>query len=163
VLPLRAILWTVLLPGTVAVYLPSVILRRTEAPAPGAWGAPQSVGLLLMIAGTAILLRCIRDFAVVGRGTLSPIDAPRKLVVAGLYRYVRNPMYVGVTMVLVGEVLFFKSLALLEYTVVWFGVVNLFVLFYEEPTLKRRFGESYDRYRRSVGRWIPGRRFDTTQ
>jgi len=116
-----------------------------------------------MIAGTAILLRCIRDFAVVGRGTLSPIDAPRKLVVAGLYRYVRNPMYVGVTMVLVGEVLFFKSLALLEYTVVWFGVVNLFVLFYEEPTLKRRFGESYDRYRRSVGRWIPGRRFDTTQ
>jgi protein-S-isoprenylcysteine O-methyltransferase Ste14 len=110
-----------------------------------------------MVLGAAILVRCIWDFAAKGRGTLAPIDPPRQLVVQGLYRYVRNPMYLGVLLLLLGETAFFKSIALLQYTLAWFIIVNLFVVFYEEPALRHRFGDSYERYFRSVRRWLPTR------
>jgi protein-S-isoprenylcysteine O-methyltransferase Ste14 len=85
------------------------------------------------------------------------MDPPKHLVVEGLYRYVRNPMYLGVLLLLLGETAFFQSSALLQYTVAWFIVVNLLVVFYEEPALRRRFGDSYERYVRSVHRWLPSR------
>jgi protein-S-isoprenylcysteine O-methyltransferase Ste14 len=91
----------------------------------------------------------------VGRGTLAPFDPPERLVVRGLYRYMRNPMYVGVLIMLLGEALFFESLALLWYAVIWFGVINVVVVAYEEPTLRGDFGESYDLYCRTVHRWVP--------
>ena len=143
------------MPGTVTVFLPALILARIGAVVPERLNAAQYVALLLILAGAAVLLRCVWDFVRVGRGTLSPVDAPRHLVVTGLYRYVRNPMYVGVFLVLLGEMVFFSSVALLIYTIVWFICVNLFVLLYEEPVLRSKFGKSYDDYCQSVHRWIP--------
>lgn len=93
-----------------------------------------------------------------GRGTLSPVDPPRELVIRGLYRYVRNPMYVGVSLIVLGEAALTRSRALLLYWAVFFAAVNVFVIGYEEPNLRRRFGESYERYTQRVGRWIPRRR-----
>jgi protein-S-isoprenylcysteine O-methyltransferase Ste14 len=104
-----------------------------------------------------LLGTCIWEFARRGRGTLAPVDPPRTLVVQGLYRYVRNPMYLSVTMIVLGEALLTGSRALLAYWAVWFLAANLFVIGYEEPTLRRRFGPAYDRYRATVGRWVPRR------
>ncbi len=156
-LTLRSIFFAILVPGTVAVLIPYLIVVRRGASVVGPWAPLHLVGLVLMIVGAAILLRCIWDFAAKGRGTLAPIDPPRQLVVEGLYRYVRNPMYLGVLLMLLGETAFFQSIALLKYTLAWFIVVNLFVLLYEEPALRHRFGDSYERYFRSVRRWLPTR------
>jgi len=158
---LRSLFFTVLFPGTVTVILPwAIVTRWWPAEFPG-WGAAQAAALVPIGLGAAVLLHSVWTFAAVGRGTLVPVDAPRRLVVVGLYRYVRNPMYVGVAAILLGEALMFRSRALLGYTAVWFAVVNLFILLYEEPHLGRRFGDSYARYRRAVGRWLPGRRYDS--
>ncbi len=154
-LALRSIFFTIVVPGTVAVLIPYLIVSRGGAGIVGPWTPLHLLGLVLMVLGAAILLRCIWDFAAKGRGTLAPIDPPRRLVVQGLYRYVRNPMYLGVLLMLLGETAFFKSMSLFQYTVGWFVVVNLFVLFYEEPALRHRFGESYEQYFRSVHRWLP--------
>jgi protein-S-isoprenylcysteine O-methyltransferase Ste14 len=124
------------------------------------WGLAQFAALIPMVLGAAILIYSIWSFALQGRGTLSPLDPPRNLVVTGLYRYVRNPMYVGVLMILLGEALWFESNALFAYAIGWFVVVNLVILLYEEPDLRQRYGASYERYCRSVGRWLPGRPFD---
>ena len=115
------------------------------------------LGLVCICAGAALLVACIWEFARSGRGTLSPMDPPRRLVVRGLYRYVRNPMYLAVTTIVLGEGLVTRSPALAAYWAIWFAVVNLFVLGYEEPTLHERFGDSYADYSRRVGRWIPRR------
>lgn len=157
---LRTVFWTIIVPGAVTIYLPHLILARGGPVIPREWGIVQCLSLLPITAGATILLRCIWDFAAVGRGTLSPFDAPKKLVIVGLYRYVRNPMYIGVLMVLAGEASFFESVPLLEYSGAWFVLVNLVVFLHEEPTLRRRFGESYESYCRCVHRWLPGRRFN---
>jgi protein-S-isoprenylcysteine O-methyltransferase Ste14 len=102
-----------------------------------------------------LLLTCIYEFAARGRGTLSPVDPPKELVVQGLYRYVRNPMYLSVLTIVAGEIILTRSSALLWYWLAFFVAANLFVRGYEEPYLRAQFGESYDRYRRDVGRWIP--------
>jgi len=86
---------------------------------------------------------------------LSPLDPPRELVVRGLYRYVRNPMYLSVTTIVLGEAMLTRSSALAVYWALWFGSANLFVIGYEEPTLRQLFGQSYEDYTRRVGRWIP--------
>ena len=112
-------------------------------------------GVLCVAVGAVLLLACIWEFARRGRGTLSPADPPRRLVVRGLYRYVRNPMYLSATLILLGEVLLTGSRALLLYWAIWFTAANLFVIAYEEPTLRRLFGADYDRYRQQTGRWIP--------
>ncbi len=156
-LALRSLCFALLLPGTVTLLLPYFILSGRGGLAVHRWSALQYLALMLIAVGVAVLIRCIADFARIGRGTLAPVDPPKELVVRGLYRYVRNPMYVGVLGVLLGEAALFQSVALLTYTAIWFLFVNLFVILYEEPTLRRRFGESYEQYRRSVGRWIPGR------
>lgn len=153
-LALRSVAYALLLPGTVAVLVPYYIVSG-GAGLPARWTALQYVGVVAMLAGAAVLVRCIWEFAARGRGTLAPIDPPTQLVAQGLYRYVRNPMYLGVLALLLGECAFFQSRDLLWYTAGWFIVVNLFVILYEEPALRRRFGESYERYRRAVGRWLP--------
>ena len=113
------------------------------------------LGLVLACAGVVLLAACIVEFARSGRGTLSPVDPPRHLVVRGLYRYVRNPMYLSVTTIVMGEVLLTRSVPLGLYWMVWFLCVNVFVIGYEEPTLRRQFGASYEGYVKRVGRWIP--------
>ena len=102
-----------------------------------------------------ILLWSFWNFLIEGRGTPAPLDPPKKLVAVGFYRYVRNPMYVGVLLILIGHFLWFKNVWLLVYTVVAFLIVHLFVTLYEEPTLKRKFGASYETYLKEVPRWIP--------
>jgi len=150
----RSLFWTVILPGTMTVYLPWRYFGlgnvRLDVRDPLHWA-----GGMLVITGALLLGRCIWEFAARGRGTLSPADPPRELVVTGLYRYVRNPMYLSVATILLGEVLLTRSLDLLTFAAVGFVVVNLFVMGYEEPYLRRQFGASYERYTAKVGRWIP--------
>jgi protein-S-isoprenylcysteine O-methyltransferase Ste14 len=159
-LPLRALFWTLVVPGAVTVYVPYLILSQASPATIDSWGASQLLALLLIVVGTGVLLHCIGTFAVSGRGTLSPLDAPQSLVIRGLYRSVRNPMYLGVLAILLGEAWLFESLALLEYALGWFALIHLVVILHEEPVLRRRFGESYQRYCRSVRRWLPGRPFE---
>jgi len=113
--------------------------------------------IILMTLGAAVMIRCVWDFAWTGRGTPAPFDPPRRLVIAGLYRYVRNPMYLGMGMFLIGEALILQDVRLEMLVLVAFLwiAVSLFIIFYEEPTLQRLFGDDYAEYRRHVGRWIP--------
>ena len=152
---LRSLLWTILLPGFFAGYAPWRYFGLSQAKVD--WLNPAHlVGVLGIAAGIALLAACIVEFARRGRGTLSPLDPPRHLVVRGLYRYVRNPMYLSVTIIVLGEALLIQSKALAIWWAIWFAFVNLFVMAYEEPTLRRQFGASYEEYTRRVGRWIPG-------
>ncbi|MEX2110130.1 MAG: isoprenylcysteine carboxylmethyltransferase family protein [Gemmatimonadaceae bacterium] len=153
-LAIRSLVWTVLLPGLFAGYLPWRFFGLAQVDLD--FGNPLHLfGLLLIALGAALLLACIWEFARSGRGTLSPVDPPRELVVRGLYHYVRNPMYLAVTTIVLGELTLTRSQSLLWYWVVWFAAVNVFVIAYEEPTLRRQFGASYERYTQSVGRWMP--------
>jgi protein-S-isoprenylcysteine O-methyltransferase Ste14 len=153
-LGLRSLLWTILLPGFFAGYVPwryfGLARVRLDVYSPAI-----VIGIVLIGLGAALLGACIFEFARSGRGTLSPADPPRRLVIRGLYRYVRNPMYLSVSTIVLGEVLVTRSAALTIYWAVWFLCVNVFVIGYEEPTLRRQFGRSYDEYCRRVGRWIP--------
>lgn len=154
---LKNLLFTLLVPGTTTVLLPYLILRSTSAAWSGVSGTSQVLGIVLAVAGLLIYLRCVWDFSVHGRGTPAPIDPPRRLVMRGLYRYVRNPMYCGVLLILIAEVIFFASVPLLLYVLVWLLGVHLFVVFYEEPVLRRQFRGSYEAYAQAVHRWVPGR------
>jgi protein-S-isoprenylcysteine O-methyltransferase Ste14 len=151
---LRSLLWTLLVPGVVAGLVPwryfgmRAVVFDTGRPTHWA-------GLMGVLLGAALLAACIFEFARSGKGTLVPVDAPRTLVVQGFYRYVRNPMYLSVTLILLGEALLAWSGALIIYWALWFAGVNLFVLAYEEPTLRRRFGDDYRRYCLTVNRWLP--------
>ena len=153
-LALRSILAAVLLPGVVAGLVPWVFfgLGRVRLD----WGDPlHLLGLVMIALGAGLLIACIWQFAHVGRGTLAPTDPPKLLVVVGLFRYVRNPMYLSVTTIMLGELLLTGSRALLVYWAIWFAAANLLVIGFEEPTLRRQFGDSYVRYQKTVGRWIP--------
>lgn len=142
------------MPGVVAGYIPWRFYGLSELH-PNLRSPLDLVGLLLVTVGAVLLGTCIVEFATRGRGTLSPVDPPKELVVQGLYRYVRNPMYVSVSTIVLGEALLARSLALLFYWAIFFTAANLFVLLYEEPALRRQFGESYERYTQQVGRWLP--------
>jgi len=153
-LALRSIAWALLLPGLFAGYVPWRFFGLAHVQL-DLQNPVHILGLVMIGLGAALLATCIWEFARSGRGTLAPVDPPRELVVKGLYRYVRNPMYLSVTMIVLGEVLLTGSRALLVYWAIWFVAVNLFVIGYEEPTLRRRFGASYERYTKEVGRWLP--------
>jgi protein-S-isoprenylcysteine O-methyltransferase Ste14 len=149
----RNLIFTVVVPGAGAVYGPWWILTRGDAsPTPTAWPA-----VAVIVVGAAGYLWCLWVFATVGRGTPGPWDAPRRVVAVGPYRWVRNPMYLAALLVVLGETWLFLSLPLLLYAGALAVLVALFVIGYEEPTLRRRFGESYVQYRRTVPRWIPRR------
>ena len=127
----KSIIYTILVPATVTIFLPILILMQSPISGLPSLRMTQALSLIPIAVGTAILLHSIWMFASVGRGTLVSWDAPRNFVVKGLYRYVRNPMYVGILLILLGEAVFFKSRAILEYTVGWFIVINLVVMLYE--------------------------------
>ena len=155
---LKNALFTVLVPGTFGVIIPYRIgLRGASAGLP--WGLRHYVALFLLAVGGAICFRCLWDFAHTGRGTPAPIDAPKVLVIRGLYQYVRNPMYLGVLLIILGWTVYFSSFGVLVYGVCLALAFHLFVLLVEEPVLQRRFGGSYERYCRGVRRWLPGRRY----
>ena len=153
-----------LLPGSAAILVPALILLGTDGPGVG-WdldGPPAAVtaalGLALIGAGLALWGWTVRLFARIGKGTLAPWDPTRRLVVAGPYRHVRNPMISAVLSVLLGEALLFGSPALLIWCGVFLGVNHVFFLLVEEPGLARRFGAEYREYKRAVPRWIPNPR-----
>jgi protein-S-isoprenylcysteine O-methyltransferase Ste14 len=112
-------------------------------------------GAVIVAAGVAILLLTVRDFLVIGRGTLAPWDPPRKLVAVGLYRYVRNPMYVGATLMMAGAALCTGSPLAALYATIVAAIFHLRVVLYEEPVLARQFPEDWPAYSSRVSRWIP--------
>ena len=153
---LKTLLFSIVVPGTVAGFIPySIISRQPESisPHPGLF---RFLGLLPIAAGALLYCWCAWDFTFAGEGTPAPFDPPKKLVARGPYRYLRNPMYLAVCLVVTGEALLFQSTRLLNYLVFIFLGFNVLVIFYEEPTLRRKFGESYERYCKSVARWLPG-------
>lgn len=152
---LRTVVFTVVVPGTVVVLIPWLLVTRFF-PASGIdLGAVRYVGVPLMAVGALIYLRCAWDFGAVGRGTPAPWDPPVELVIVGLYRFVRNPIYVGLLLMVLGEAAYFEARVLITYAVVLFVAFHLRVVFYEEPRLRAQFGEAYERYRSRVPRWIP--------
>ena len=149
---LKSFLFLLLAPGMVAGYIPLALLRKGSQLETGAltYLAPP-----LWLIGGAILLWSFWNFLHEGRGTPAPIDPPKELVVTGFYRYVRNPMYVGILLILIGHFLWWGYGSLFIYAAFAFLATHLFVTLYEEPTLKRKFGASYEEYLRRVPRWIP--------
>lgn len=154
----RALIYAVLFIGLVLVFVPARIVSWSGVDRPVGVGVVEVGGMVLAVAGLLIALWCVLEFAGAGRGTPAPFDSPRRLVTRGPYRLVRNPMYIGAGLALAGAALFYRSLSLLGYTVVLFLVSHLFIVLYEEPVLRRRFGEEYVAYCRRVRRWLPGRR-----
>lgn len=151
---LKSLIFLLIAPGMVAGYIPLMLLRR---------GLQVETGFFAYLAfplwgiGGMILLLSFWNFLIEGRGTPAPVDPPKELVVAGFYRYVRNPMYVGIVLILLGHFLWFQNVGLLVYLAIAFLIVHLFVTLYEEPTLKKKFGATYQEYLRKVPRWIPRR------
>ena len=140
----------IVLPGVAAVLIPWLILGPASGPDGAAW-----VGLLPLGFGLVIFTWCVFEFATRGRGTLAPWDAPRRFVASGPYRLVRNPMYLGVGSVVLGEAILFGSLSLLGYLAALAVIWHLFVILWEEPSLERTFGDEYRSYREGVPRWLP--------
>jgi protein-S-isoprenylcysteine O-methyltransferase Ste14 len=150
-LALKNLVFTVVVPGAGAVWIPWLILTGGDAhPEPR---VPLAVVFIAL--GAALYFLCLWLFAIVGRGTPGPWDAPRRVVAVGPYRWVRNPIYLAALVVVLGEAWLFLSLALLGYAGAMAVSFHLFVVGYEEPTLGRRFGDTYDEYRQTVRRWIP--------
>jgi protein-S-isoprenylcysteine O-methyltransferase Ste14 len=152
---LRALTYATLFIGLVLVFLPGRVLAASGIVWPTAFGAWQVAGTLMAGAGGILVLWCILTFVFVGRGTPAPFDPPRRLVVRGPYRYVRNPMYVGAAAAVLGAAIFYQSSALLSYVGAFLLVTHLFVVGYEEPALRRMFGPEYALYCGKVGRWWP--------
>ncbi len=149
----KTLLFTVLIPGSVVIYVPMLVWDRFGGPdirVPLPW-----LAILPMSCGVAFYLWSAYDFVASGRGTPAPVDPPKTLVVRGLYRVVRNPMYVGVMSMLIGEVWYFGSAALAVYSLSVFTLFSVFIRRYEEPTLARLFGDAYAAYCDTVPRWIP--------
>jgi protein-S-isoprenylcysteine O-methyltransferase Ste14 len=147
---IKTAIFTLIMPGTIGLYLPQA-LKNSATKVPTAF---EYVGAGLFVCGAAIYFWCAWDFVSKGLGTPAPIDAPRVLVVKGLYRFTRNPMYVGVVSVILGQALYYGAKNLVIYACVVFIGFYLFVFAYEEPTLRRLFGTQYEEYCRQVPRWI---------
>ena len=144
-------------PAVVAGLVPW-LLTDWNAGSASAWWLPlRIVGSLLVLGGVAVLVHAFARFVVEGRGTPAPVAPPDRLVVGGLYRYVRNPMYVAVVAAIVGQALLLWRPVLLVYAALVWVVVALFVRLYEEPELRRRFGDQYEVYCRAVPAWRPRR------
>lgn len=153
----RAVVWGSAFVALVLVYLPAELLRRSGVRAPEHFGALQVVGAALVALGVVPMAWSFLSFVFRGRGTAAPFDPPRRLVVDGPYRYVRNPMYLGAMISLLGAAVCYQSLSLLVYLLVFALWAHSFVVAYEEPRLRRTFGDEYAAYAARVGRWVPRR------
>ena len=138
-------------PGTMAGLVPWLITRWSDARG----GFLGVIGAALVLAGLAVVVACFARFVTEGRGTPAPVAPTEQLVVGGIYRFVRNPMYVGVTAMIGGQAMVFRSPATALWAGVFLATTAAFVTLYEQPTLQQQFGDSYDRYRRAVPGWWP--------
>lgn len=152
---IRAFIYATLFVGIILLYVPANILSSVGIVRPSSTEISHIVGMIFGLAGALIALWCVITFVVIGKGTPAPFDPPRQLVTQGPYRFVRNPMYIGAGIVLGGAALYYESLNLLLYAMIFFIVAHLFVIWYEEPTLERAFGQEYEIYCRKVKRWWP--------
>ena len=151
---LKTLIFSILVPGTVAFVIPWFLLQQPWGLVfmfPSVW----LVGFLPLLLGVGLYLWCAGEFTFVGKGTPAPIDAPKYLVTQGPYQWVRNPMYIAVLSVVIGEAILFRSFLLAGYALLVAVVVHMFVVFVEEPSLRSQFGESYETYLRTVPRWLP--------
>jgi protein-S-isoprenylcysteine O-methyltransferase Ste14 len=142
-----------LLPITVLIIVPALIEPHPIL----ASALPLAAGLLFILLGLFVMAQTILTFIRIGKGTLAPWSPTRKLVVSGMYAYVRNPMILGVITVLIGESIAFLSLSILVWAVLVFVINTLYFIFSEEPGLEKRFGDEYREYKRNVPRWLPRR------
>jgi protein-S-isoprenylcysteine O-methyltransferase Ste14 len=151
---LKTLIFTIVVPGTVAGVVPWLLLQQ---PGEGTLEIPSIwlLGLLPLLLGIGLYFWCAGAFTFIGKGTPAPLDAPKFLVREGPYQWVRNPMYLAVLSVVIGEAMLFHSLLLVGYALLVWMAVHLFVVFVEEPSLRRQFGESYETYLRMVARWLP--------
>ncbi|MBL8173336.1 MAG: isoprenylcysteine carboxylmethyltransferase family protein [Bryobacterales bacterium] len=140
---------------TVSLYL-ALLVRNWDAQVP-VLGAAQHIGMLLMASGLLMGGSSIAAFVAVGKGTPAPFDAPRRFVAVGPYRVVRNPMYVGGLTALAGLAIYLGSGAMLLFAILWAAFAHLFVVLYEEPVLRTKFGREYVAYCAAVPRWLPWR------
>ena len=153
---IKTLLWSVFVPGTVTIVVPYLLLHsRFDSWRLDAAGF-RFFGLIPILIGVVIYVWCACEFTFVGKGTPAPFDPPKELVVKGPYRCVRNPMYVFVALTLIGEAIFFGATILVLYAAIAVIICHLWLLLHEERSLKRRFGEPYQRYCDRVSRWIPG-------
>ena len=151
---LGSLVFLVVAPGTTAVLIPWLVTRwELRVPPPSA--PIRVLGLVLIVAGAAVLIVAFARFVLEGRGTPAPVAPTERLVVRGLYRHVRNPMYLAVTATIVGQALFLGRWELFVYAALFLGTTAAFVRWYEEPTLRDRFGAEYETYRRAVPGWWP--------
>ena len=153
----RTILWSTLFIGIVLWVVPAWILAAAGIRGPTSFGAWQATGLAIGLAGLALAVMCVATFTFVGRGTPAPFDPPKRLVVRGPYRLIRNPMYLGAFFFIVGFALFYRSIGMALYALGFIAVTHAFVVRYEEPTLRGIFGRDYDEYCQRTGRWWPFR------
>ena len=151
----RAATYSALFIGLLLIFLPNRNLSSTGITQVCGYRRLAGRRMLLGACGAALALACILTFVFVGRGTPAPFDPPRRLVVQGPYRLIRNPMYLGAGLALSGAALFYQSILLLGYAGVFLLITHLFVLLYEEPTLRQTFDGDYEAYCLRVGRWWP--------
>ncbi|MFP5234367.1 MAG: methyltransferase family protein [Acidobacteriota bacterium] len=152
---MRAITYATLFIAFVLIFLPAQVLSWAGVAQPQAVGPAQIGGLIVCGIGAALALSCVAAFAWIGKGTPAPFDPPRTLVIRGPYRWVRNPMYEGAAVALAGAALFYRSVALWAFVAAFLVATHLFVILYEEPHLRRVFGQQYESYCHTVHRWAP--------
>lgn len=148
-------IFLVIAPGTLAVYIPYAFTRWRFGPPLLGFPFFRVIGVIFILVGLPVLLDSFTRFAIQGLGTPAPFASPQHLVVAGLYRYVRNPMYVAVLLLIFGQGLMFGDVRLLQYGIVVWLAFFVFVLIYEEPALRAEFGDEYKEFCVNVPRWIP--------
>ena len=151
----RTIVYATFFVGLLLVYLPSRILAWSGIARPTVFAWPQIAGIAVASAGAFVALSCLWAFTWIGKGTPAPFDPPRRLVVRGPYRFLRNPMYVGAGLAVGGAALYYESIQLFAFVLVFLLAARFFVVLYEEPTLRRTFGPEYEAYCQRVHRWRP--------
>ncbi|MPW24275.1 isoprenylcysteine carboxyl methyltransferase [Alkalibaculum sp. M08DMB] len=155
---IKAVIAFLYLPGVIAFLVPVIIAIYDP------WRSSFiSIGVLVIINGLLVLIWCVRDFYISGRGTLAPWEPPKKLIVIGLYRFVRNPMYIGVLILVLGWSILFSSPLLVLYMFILAISFHIRTVKYEEPYLKEQFKDEWELYRRKVPRWFPKIDFWTNQ
>ena len=149
----RAVVYATAFVGLLLVFVPAQLLTWSGIPRPKSIGTPQIAGLVVATLGALLVVWCVLTFVAAGKGTPAPFDPPRRLVVSGPYRYMRNPMYFGAGLAISGAALFYQSIQLLAYASAFLLFFHFFVVFFEEPALQRTFGDDYESYSRQVRRW----------
>lgn len=152
---IRALTYASIFIAVLLVFVPARLLEVSGIARPESFGVAQILGAIFVVGGSLLAVTCVLTFATIGRGTPMPLDPPRRLVVRGPYVFVRNPMYIGAVLALVGAALFFNSVGLFAYALLFFALTHVLVVTYEEPALRRTFGLEYEDYCRRVHRWRP--------